>query len=148
MLKDIILEGQDVEEPFNHVTQRGGKTWYVILNECYYKCWAFQAYRYPCYYIIAMCAHVHISPYVDNMYKIENIIEANLGNWNPLGYEKTILEKNGPIIVPEESKIRDKGWPKSSRIKNERDWIKSQHTQTCSQCKLKFNFLSFTTPKC
>ena len=124
----------DVEELFNHVTQRGGKMRSVILNERYCECGVFEAYRYLCSYVITVCAHVHISPYqyVDNVCKIKNIIKAYSGNWNPLGSKETILEKSEPIIVLDESKIHDKGQPKSMRIRNKMDWIESQHTQTYS----------------
>lgn len=69
------------------------------------------------------------------MYKIKSIIQAYYGNLNPLDYEETIPERSGPIMVLDASKLHAKGQPKSTCIRNKMDWTKSQHRQTCSQCR-------------
>ncbi|XP_020228125.1 uncharacterized protein LOC109809280 [Cajanus cajan] len=127
----------EVEEIFNAVTQRGGKVFNVFLNERKCECGAFQAYRYPCSHAIAACAHVRIDPltFVDAAYTNEYIKAAYSGQWFPLGSEENIQPTNGPRIVPDETMIRTKGRPKSTRIRNEMDWTESQRRQRCGHCR-------------
>nr|KYP38994.1 hypothetical protein KK1_039740 [Cajanus cajan] len=52
----------EVEEAFNPITERGGHTSTVLLNERKCECGAFQAYRYSCSHVIVACAYVRIDP--------------------------------------------------------------------------------------
>nr|KYP37762.1 hypothetical protein KK1_041034 [Cajanus cajan] len=93
----------EVEEIFNLVTQRGGKVCKVFLSEQKCECGAFQAYKYPCSYAIASCAHVPIDPltYVNPAYTNEYIKVEYSGQWFPLGSHENIQTNNGPRIVPD-----------------------------------------------
>nr|KYP63775.1 hypothetical protein KK1_018357 [Cajanus cajan] len=127
----------EVDEIFNAVTQRGGKVFNVFLTEKKCECGVFQAYRYPCSHAIAACAHVRIDSltFVDAAYINEYIKAAYSSQWFPLGSDENIEPNNGPRILPDETMIRAKGRPKSTRIRNEMDWTESQRRQRCGHCR-------------
>ncbi|XP_027362490.1 uncharacterized protein LOC113870091 [Abrus precatorius] len=125
---DIVRTTFEVEEAFNPITQRGGNKWNVVLCRRYCECGRFQAYRFPCLHVIAACALVSIDfwQYVDDVYSVQNVVHAYSSQWFPLGNDGNILTRNEWKLVPDETRIRGKGRPKSSRIKNEMDWVESQ----------------------
>ncbi|KAH1193484.1 hypothetical protein GmHk_19G054523 [Glycine max] len=109
---DIHSTRFEVEESFNPITQRGGQKWAVNLNGHYCQCGRYSALHYPCSHIIVAC-----------------------GYW-PLENEAAIPPSNDAwTLIPDPTTIRAKGRPKSTRIRNEMDWVEpSEHRIKCSRC--------------
>jgi len=66
----------------------------------------------------------------------EHILKAYSAQWWPLGNEVAIPPSNDAwTLIPDPTTIRAKGQPKSTRIRNEMDWVESsEHRQKCSRC--------------
>ncbi|XP_027338388.1 uncharacterized protein LOC113852360 [Abrus precatorius] len=108
---DVHRKTFEVEEAFNPITQSSGHKWTVILDRRYCECGRFQSYRYPCSHVIAACIA-----------------------WRPLGNECNIHTNSEWKLVPDIERARAKGRRKSTRIRNEMDWVESQTRQRCSRC--------------
>ncbi|KAL5169730.1 hypothetical protein HKD37_11G031582 [Glycine soja] len=135
---DIHSTRFEVEETFNPITQRGGQKWAVNLNGHYYQCGRYSALHYPCSHIIAACGYVSMNyyQYIDVVYINEHILKAYSAQWWPLGNEAAIPPSDEAwTLIPDPTIIRAKGRPKSTRIRNEMDWVEpSDHRQKCSRC--------------
>ncbi|KAL5172287.1 hypothetical protein HKD37_16G045074 [Glycine soja] len=120
---DIHSTRFEVEETFNPITQHGGQKWAVNLNSHYCQCGKYSALHYPCLHIIIACGYVSMNyyQYID---------------W-PLGNEAAIPPSNDAwTLIPDPTTIRVKGRPKSTRIRNEMDWVEpSEHRQKFSRCE-------------
>ncbi|KAL5186707.1 hypothetical protein HKD37_05G012508 [Glycine soja] len=120
---DIHSTRFEVEETFNPITQRGGQKWTVNLNGHYCQCGRYSALHYPCSHIIAACGYVSMNyyQYID---------------WWPLGNEAAIPPSDEAwTLIPDPTTIRAKGRPKSTRIRNEMDWVEPfDRRQKCSRC--------------
>ncbi|KAL5184407.1 hypothetical protein HKD37_17G048115 [Glycine soja] len=96
------------------------------------------ALHYPCSHIIAACGYVSLIyyQYIDVVYTNEHILKVYSPQWWPLGNEAAILPSNDAwTLIPDPTTIRAKGRPKSTRIRNEMDWVEpSDHRQKCSRC--------------
>ncbi|KAH1190057.1 hypothetical protein GmHk_20G057711 [Glycine max] len=73
---------------------------------------------------------------LDVVYTNEHILKAYSAQWWPLGNEAVIPPSDEQwTLIPDPSTIRAKGRPKSTRIRNEMDWLEpSEHRQKCSRC--------------
>ncbi|KAL5165723.1 hypothetical protein HKD37_18G050802 [Glycine soja] len=135
---DIHSTRFEVEETFNPITQRGGQKWAVNLNDLYCQCGRYSALHYPCSHIIATCGYVSMNyyQYIDVVYTNEHILKAYSAQWWPLGNEAAIPPSDEAwTLIPDPTTIRAKGRPKSTRIRNEMDWVEpSDHRQKCSRC--------------
>ncbi|XP_027348091.1 uncharacterized protein LOC113859546 [Abrus precatorius] len=133
---DVHRKTFEVKEAFNPITQRGGHKWTVILDRRYCECGRFQSYRYPCSHVIAACIAVSLNfwQYVDPVYSIEYVVNAYSPQWRPLGNECNIHTNSEWKLVPDIERARAKRRPKSTRIRNEIDWVESQTRQRCSRC--------------
>ncbi|KAH1212791.1 hypothetical protein GmHk_14G040892 [Glycine max] len=135
---DIHSTRFEVEETFNPITQRGGQKWAVNLNGHYCQCERYSALHYPCSHIIAACGYVSMNyyQYIDVVYTNEHILKAYSAQWWPLGNEAEIPPSDEAwTLIPDPTTIRAKGRPKSTRIRNEMDWVEpSDHRQKCSRC--------------
>ncbi|KHN43553.1 hypothetical protein glysoja_002136, partial [Glycine soja] len=135
---DIHSTRFEVEETFNPITQRGGQKWAVNLNDRHCQCGRYSALHYPCSHIIAACGYVSLNyyQYIDVVYTNEHILKAYSAQWWPLGNEAAIPPSNDAwTLIPDPTTIRAKGRPKSTRIRNEMDWVEpSEHRIKCSRC--------------
>ncbi|KAH1198998.1 hypothetical protein GmHk_18G052459 [Glycine max] len=135
---DIHSTWFEVEETSNPITQRGGQKWAVNLNGHYCQCGRYSALHYPCSHIIAACGYVSMNyyQYIDVVYTNEHILKAYSTQWWPLGNEAAIPPSDEAwTLIPDPTTIRAKGRPKSTRIRNEMDWVEpSDHRQKCSRC--------------
>ncbi|KAH1211546.1 hypothetical protein GmHk_14G039966 [Glycine max] len=135
---DIHSTRFEVEETFNPITQRDGQKWAVNLNGHYCQCRRYSALHYPCSHIIAACGYVNLNyyQYIDVVYTNEHILKAYSPQWWPLGNEAAIPPSNDAwTLIPNPTTIRAKGQPKSTRIRNEMNWVEpSEHRQKCSRC--------------
>ncbi|KAL5148389.1 hypothetical protein HKD37_13G035431 [Glycine soja] len=121
----------EVEETFNPITQRDGKKWAVNLNGHYCQCGKYSALHYPCSHIIAACGYVSMNyyQYIDVVYTNEHILKAYSAQWWPLGNEAAIPPSDDAwTLLPDLTTIRAKGRPKSTKTRNEMDWLQpSKH---------------------
>ncbi|KAH1194276.1 hypothetical protein GmHk_19G055118 [Glycine max] len=135
---DIHSTRFEVEESFNPITQRGGQKWAVNLNGRHCQCERYSALHYPCSHIIAACGYVSMNyyQYIDVVYTNEHILKAYSAQWWPLGNEAAIPPSDDAwTLIPDPTTIRAKGRPKSTRIRNEMDWVEpSEHRTKCSRC--------------
>ncbi|KAL5123902.1 hypothetical protein HKD37_02G004397 [Glycine soja] len=117
----------EVEETFNPITQCGGQKWAVNLNGHYCQCRKYFVLHYPCSHIIAAC---------DVVYTNEHILKAYSAEWWSLRNEAAIPPSDDAwTLIPDPTTIHVKGRPKSTRIRNEMDWLEpSEHRQKCSRC--------------
>ncbi|XP_057448790.1 uncharacterized protein LOC130740265 [Lotus japonicus] len=118
----------EVEEGFNQQNHRSGYTWRLNLDERTCECGRFQAFKYPCSHVIAPCANQSLDylQYVDPVYTIQNIVDAYSGQWYPIGNDLNMPPRAGPRITRDPAKIRKKGRPWSTRIRNEMDLRETQ----------------------
>ncbi|KAL5148301.1 hypothetical protein HKD37_13G035356 [Glycine soja] len=135
---DIHSTRFEVEETFNPITQRGRQKWAVNLNGHHCQCGRYSALHYPCSHIIEACGYVSMNyyQYIDVIYTNEHILKAYSTQWWPLGNETTIPPSDDAwTLIPDPTTIRAKGRPKSTRIRNEMDWVEpSEHRPKCSRC--------------
>ncbi|KAL5141829.1 hypothetical protein HKD37_09G025104 [Glycine soja] len=121
----------EVEETFNPITQRGEQKWAVNLNGHHCQCGRYSALHYPCSHIIATCGYVSMNyyQYIDVVYTNEHILKAYSAQWWPLGNEAAIPPSDDAwTLIPDPTTIRAKVRPKSTRIRNEMDWVEpSEH---------------------
>ncbi|KAL5137524.1 hypothetical protein HKD37_10G027879 [Glycine soja] len=124
---DIHSTRFEVEETFNPITQRGRQKWAVNLNDHHCQCRRYSALHYPCSHIIAAC---------DVVYTNEHILKAYSAQWWPLVNEAAIPPFDVAWkLISDPTTIHAKGRPKSTRIRNEMDWVEpSEHRQKCSRC--------------
>ncbi|KAL5184035.1 hypothetical protein HKD37_17G047807 [Glycine soja] len=84
------------------------------------------------------CGYVSLNyyQYIDVVYTNEHIVKAYSAQWWPLGNEAVIPPSNDAwTLIPDPTTIRAKGRPKSTRIRNEMDWVEpSEHRQKYSRC--------------
>ncbi|KAH1242500.1 hypothetical protein GmHk_07G019815 [Glycine max] len=86
----------------------------------------YSALHYPCSHIIAACGYVSMNyyQYIDVVYTNEHILKAYSAQWWPLGNEAAIPPSDDAwTLILDPTTIRAKGWPKSTRIMNEMDWL-------------------------
>ncbi|KAL5162172.1 hypothetical protein HKD37_07G019328 [Glycine soja] len=135
---DIHSTRFKVEETFNPITQRGEQKWAVNLNDHYCQCGKYSALHYPCSHIIAAYGYVSMNyyHYIDVIHTNEHILKAYSAQWWPLGNEATIPSSDDAwTLIHDPTTIRAKGRPKSTRIRNEMDWLEpSEHRQKCNRC--------------
>ena len=83
--------------------------------------------------LIAACGYVSLNyyQYIDVVYTNEHILKAYSAQWWPFGNEVAIPPSNDAwTLISDPTTIRAKGRPKSTRIRNEMEWVKpSEHRQ-------------------
>ncbi|KAH1241281.1 hypothetical protein GmHk_07G018906 [Glycine max] len=122
---DICSTRFEVEETFNPITQRGKQKWAVNLNDHYCQCGKYSALHYPCSHIIATCGYVSI-----NYFQYFTLYNGGL-----LGMKRQFFLLMTHGHVPDPTTICAKGRPKSTRIRNEMDWLESsEHRKKYSRC--------------
>ncbi|RZB58187.1 Glutaredoxin-C6 [Glycine soja] len=128
----------EVEDTFNPITQRDRQKWAVNLNGHYCQYKKYSTIHYPCSHIIATCDYVSMNyyQYIDVVYTNEHILKAYSAQRWPLGIEAAIPPSDDAwTLIPDPITIRAKARPKSTRIRNEMDWLEpSQQRQKCSRC--------------
>jgi len=78
---DIETSRFEIKEPYNPVTQRGGKKWVVDLARQHCHCEKFKAYIYSCSHVIAACSRYSLDfwQYVNRVYTLKYIANAYSG---------------------------------------------------------------------
>uniref|UniRef100_A0A2N9FYS0 Endoglucanase n=1 Tax=Fagus sylvatica TaxID=28930 RepID=A0A2N9FYS0_FAGSY len=111
-----------------HVVKLGNRT-------C--SCGKWQAYHIPCSHVIAACAsqHINVYQYIDPFYSLTEMLASYQPHFEPMKDAPYWEEDpNFPMLRPDPRLLRQRGRPKSTRIRNEMDWRENQHKQSCGLC--------------
>ena len=110
----------------------------VKLNEGTCSCNKWQSFGIPCSHVLAVCAHMRIDSwqFVDKYYMMDADASSYAIEFNPIPHEDYWSYPNFSILHPDYQMIRDKGRPRSSRIRNEMDLKELSVKIRCGLCKI------------
>nr|POE71582.1 hypothetical protein CFP56_12807 [Quercus suber] len=128
-------------------TGEGARTHTVSLVDETCTCRKWEANKIPCSHLIAVCAKYNLdaTEFMDHSYRVEERYHSYEPIFQPL---KDRLEwsesQERRIVIPNPRLIREKGQPKSTRIRNEMDdedkelptslWIENSPKSKCELC--------------
>ncbi|KAJ7974396.1 Transposon protein, putative, Mutator sub-class [Quillaja saponaria] len=117
--------------------RKGGNQHTVRLNERTCTCNKPQQYILPCSHVIAACASMHMNynDFIGEWYKLRNQELVYTPQFNPVMHDDYWPEFQFPHVVPDMSKLRKKGRPKTHRIHNEMDITESSRQLRCGLCR-------------
>ncbi|XP_058202962.1 uncharacterized protein LOC131317423 [Rhododendron vialii] len=132
----------EVRTPMNPTSPyKGNHRHTVHFNDQTCTCNKMQQWRMPCSHVIAVCNRMAMDPtrFIGNVWRRD----SNIAIYSS---EKFILLRDkpywpsydGPIIHPDEERLRGRGCPQVNRFRNEMDmmddWLEAQplHKQSCT----------------
>ena len=86
---------------------------------------------------MAACTHVAIDVYnyVDRCYTVNNYHQTYTHQFQPILHQDYWSRvEQGVIILPDKSRLRQKGRPRSSRLRNDMDLTNTQNKWKCRVC--------------
>ena len=116
---------------------KGNHRHVVKLGDRSCSCGKWQAYHIPCSHVIAACAsqHINVYQYIDPFYSLTEMLASYQPHFEPMKDAPYWEEDpNFPMLRPDPRLLRQRGRPKSTRIRNEMDWRENQHKQSCGLC--------------
>jgi hypothetical protein len=115
---------------------RGDHTHQIKLQEGTCTCGKWQMLKIPCSHVIACCAHqnINVRQYIDSCYKLTEQLASYSESFEPVKDEPYWQPIEGPTLRPDPTMLRQKGRPKSTRIRNEMDWRENQPKPRCGIC--------------
>ncbi|KAH1105604.1 hypothetical protein J1N35_009372 [Gossypium stocksii] len=116
------------------------KSYTVNLTQRWCGCGKFQACRYPCSHVFAVCSHIHVdyNEYVDNVYKLTTIFKVYKHEIEALPNEMYWTKHTGPEFYPNPKLRRDPiSRPQSTRIHKEIDIREPGQPKHCGLCRNK-----------
>ena len=110
----------------------------VKLNEGICSCNKSQSFVIPGSHVLSVCAHMRIDSwqFVNKYYMMDTYASSYAVEFNPILNEDYWPYPDFPILHPNSQMIRDKGRPRSSRIKNEMGLKKPSVKIRCGLCKI------------
>ncbi|XP_058217303.1 uncharacterized protein LOC131328371 [Rhododendron vialii] len=134
----------EVRTPMNPTSPyKGNHRHTVHFNEQTCTCNKMQQWRMPCSHVIAVCNRMAMDPtrFISNVWRLDsNIAIYSSETFVPLHDKSYWPPYNGPIIHPDEERLRGRGRPQVNRFRNEMDmmddWLEAQpsHKQSCTLC--------------
>lgn len=108
----------------------------VDLNGRKCDCGKWQHDGIPCSHVFAICCHLQIGweGYISDYYKIDSYEATYLSQFRPLAAEIYWKETN-QTFLPNSSRLRKKGRPKSTRFRNGMDISERRSKIRCSGCQ-------------
>ena len=96
-----------------------------------------QSFGIPCSHVLAVCAHARFDSwqYVDRYFTMDAYARCYAPQFFPIPHKLYWPEPNFPILHPNPTLLREKGRPRSSRIRNEMDWKELSVKIQCGICK-------------
>uniref|UniRef100_A0A2N9HZV4 MULE transposase domain-containing protein n=1 Tax=Fagus sylvatica TaxID=28930 RepID=A0A2N9HZV4_FAGSY len=76
-----------------------------------------------------------LGQYIDSCYTLTEQLASYSGSFEPLKDEPYWQPIEGPTLRPDPTMLRQKGRPKSTRIRNEMDWRENQPKPRCGICQ-------------
>ena len=113
------------------------KKFKVNIEERWCDCGEFQANRFPCEHVVAVClaAYVDYKQYVDDLYRNETLLRAYEAEFDVLRHQDYWCDVADFELLPDPRRRRDpKGRPQSRRIRNDMDEIEESHPKLCKIC--------------
>lgn len=103
---------------------KGNNVQVVKLSEKTCTCGKWQCYRIPCSHVMAVCAHVGVDvfQFVGNCYTESENLASYAPQFKPIPHEDYWTEPEMPTLYPNHARLREKGRPRSTRLRNEMDW--------------------------
>uniref|UniRef100_A0A2N9G675 SWIM-type domain-containing protein n=1 Tax=Fagus sylvatica TaxID=28930 RepID=A0A2N9G675_FAGSY len=103
---------------------RGDHTHQIKLQEKTCTCGKLQMLKIPCSHVIACCAYqnIDIRQYIDSCYKLTEQLASYSKSLEPVKDKAYWQPIEGLTLRPDPTMLRQKGRPKSTRIRNEIDW--------------------------
>uniref|UniRef100_A0A2N9GWD0 CCHC-type domain-containing protein n=1 Tax=Fagus sylvatica TaxID=28930 RepID=A0A2N9GWD0_FAGSY len=86
---------------------------------------------------LTTCAsqHINVYQYIDPFYSLTEMLASYQPHFEPMKDAPYWEEDpNFPMLRPDPRLLRQRGRPKSTRIRNEMDWRENQHKQSCGLC--------------
>ncbi|RVX07531.1 Serine/threonine-protein phosphatase 7 long form-like [Vitis vinifera] len=110
----------------------------VKLNEGTCSCNKWQSFGIPCSHVLAVSAHMRIDSWqlVEKYYRLDAYASCYAPEFNPIPHESYWPYPDFPILHPDPTSMRDKGRPRSSRIRNEMDLKETSVRIRCGLCKI------------
>ncbi|KAJ9675204.1 hypothetical protein PVL29_024234 [Vitis rotundifolia] len=100
--------------PHGFHMDKGNNIQIVKLKEKTCTCNKWQSFSIPCSHVLAQ--------FVDKHYRMDVYGCCYTPQFNPIPHQAYWPEPNFPIVHPNPTLVRDKGRPRSTRIRNEMDW--------------------------
>lgn len=118
-------------------SHRGDHTYQINLQERTCTCGKWQMLKIPCSHVIACCTHQNITirQYINSCYKLTEQLASYSESFEPMKDEPYWQPIEGPTLRPDPTMLRQKGRPKSTRIRNEMDWRENQPKPRCGICQ-------------
>uniref|UniRef100_A0A2N9F1B3 SWIM-type domain-containing protein n=1 Tax=Fagus sylvatica TaxID=28930 RepID=A0A2N9F1B3_FAGSY len=117
---------------------RGDHTHQIRLHEGTCTCGKWQMFKIPCSHLIACCSdqHINVMQFIDPCYRLTEQLACYSRPFEPVKDELYWKPIEGPTLRPDPTMARQKGRPKSTRIRNEMDWRESQPKPRCGICQV------------
>jgi hypothetical protein len=93
--------------------------------------------KIPCSHVIACRAYqnIDIRQYIDSCYKLTEQLANYSESFEPVKDKPYWQPIEGPTLRPDPTMLRQKGQPKSIRIRNGMDWRENQPKPRCGICQ-------------
>ncbi|KAH7853706.1 hypothetical protein Vadar_005720 [Vaccinium darrowii] len=128
----------EVRTPVNPQYQyKGNHLHSVNLSQRTCTCNKLQNMKIPCSHVQAACRYGGIDPYqfIDTHYTVDKLLATYTAlNFHPVLDVPYWRNPGGPALYPNMDRRRGRGRPKTSRMRNEMDWIEIQPKQSCGLC--------------
>ena len=128
----------EVQEPYDPSNYQYGRCCRVNLTDRSCDCGEFQVEKFPCAHVFAACANVSLDPtqFVNRVFRLDTIMNIYSNEFQPIGDMVNWPNPSGPTLVPNPSMMRGQGRPRTSRIRNEMDWMEGRDEQLrCGLCR-------------
>lgn len=134
--EDGLYEVLTPVHPFN--PYKGQRKHKVDLGRRTCTCNKLQLWKIPCSHVIAVCNLMRLDPrsYFSKYWTVDVSLKMyGSKTFRPVRDQPYWLPYNGQRILPNRDRLRGKGRPKVTRIRNEMDeWVESRPAQTCGLC--------------
>ena len=129
----------EVRTPINpNSAYRGNHRHEVNLRQNTCSCQKWQVYKIPCSHVIAVCKYQGISAmrYIDRCYHLEEQVACYAPRFRIVPDSVHWNEPNFPVLYPNVKLRREKGRPRTTRLRNEMDeGAEHQPRPLCSLCR-------------
>ena len=117
---------------------KGSNKQVVKLNEGICSCNKWQSLSIPYSHVLAVSAHMRIDNWqlVEKYYRLDTYASCYALEFNLIPHESYWSYPDFPILHPDPTSMRDKGRPRSSRIRNEMDLKEPSVRIRCGLCKI------------
>uniref|UniRef100_A0A2N9EX04 CCHC-type domain-containing protein n=1 Tax=Fagus sylvatica TaxID=28930 RepID=A0A2N9EX04_FAGSY len=78
--------------------------------------------------------HINVYQYIDPFYSLTEMLACYQPQFQPMKDALYWEDPNFPMLEADPRLIRQRGRPKSTRLRNEMDWRENQHKQSCGLC--------------